>query len=201
MLNLYLVPRGRKSSRPEEDAVTAAIEYLTDAGIIGGALGTDEYAPGEAVSALFPDTADQHLLPAEMTFEALHVHRRKKPEFLPREQSPERFGDACCGECGAPIDAEEFDTAFTKLAFFPVDRIEYHCPACRSDLPFREIDFGQPTNVARFWLRIEGAPFGRVAPRVLEKLGRKLGLPMMVVHEVVDEEGQDWSSAIRTARW
>ena len=35
MLNLYLVPRGRKSSRPEEDAVTAAIEYLTDAGIIG----------------------------------------------------------------------------------------------------------------------------------------------------------------------
>jgi hypothetical protein len=200
MLNLYLVPRGRKASRPEEDAVTAALDYLTDAGIIGAAFGTDEYAPGQAVSALFPDTAEQHLLPAEMTFEALHVHRRHKPEFLPREQSPQRFDGACCGECGAPIDAEEFEASFTKLAFFPVDRVEYHCPACRSDVPFRDLDFGQPTNVARFWLRIEGAPFGRLSPRLLDKLGRRLGLPLMVVHEVVDVERQDWSPALRIAR-
>ena len=201
MLNLYLVPRGRKAPLPDEAAVLATLDYLADLGIIGGALGADEYAPGRSVGNLFPDIADQHLLPAEMTFEGFHVHRVKKPEFIPREQASHRFGDAACSECRDPVDADEFDEAFARLAFFPVDRIEYHCPACRTNVPFRDLDFGQPTSFARFWFQIEGSPFGKLSPRLLERMGRLLGFSLVVIHEVLEEEPADWIPALRSARW
>jgi len=179
----------------------SALDFLADSGIIGAELGANEYAPGRSVGNLFPDIADQHLLPAEMTFEGFHVHRGKKPEFIPREQASHRFRDAACGECGDPVDEDEFDETFARLAFFPLERVEYHCPACRNDVPLRDLDFGQPVSVARFWFRIEGAPFGKISSRLLERLGRILGYPLIVIHEVLEDDATDWIPALRSARW
>lgn len=201
MLNVYLVPRGRKAPLPQEAAIQSALDYLANAGIIGDAVDANEYAPGRSVGNLFPDVADQHLLPAEMTFEGFHVHQGRKPEFVPREQASYRFADAVCGNCGDAVDGDEFDDTFARLAFFPLDRVEYNCPACRSKVPFRDMDFGQTTSVARFWFRIEGIPFSKISPRLLTRLGKILGLSLLVVHEFVDEDAQDWIPALQSARW
>ena len=64
----------------------------------------------------------------------------------------------------------------------------YECPSCRTELAFRELNFGQNVSFARFWFRIEGAAFGRLHSQFLDGLSKRLGLPLVVVPEVIDDQ-------------
>lgn len=200
MLNLYLAPRSGKAPAPSEAAVEDAVAFLSEQGVIGNALGPDAYAPGVAVAALFHADAEELLLPAELTFESLSINHAARPRFLPVEVPADGFAEAVCTVCGEPVDADALLAALEALVYRPIERFDYVCPSCRTALGVREIDFGQPTAVARFWLRIEGAAFGKLSPALLDALERRLGLPLMVVPEVPEEDVDDWVPARRGKR-
>lgn len=197
MLNLYLAPRSGKAPMPADDAVDDVLAFLTDQGVIGNPLGADSFAPGVAVAALFHHDADELLLPAELTFESLSVHRARRARFLPVEVPASEFEDAVCTVCDEPIDTDALLDALEVLVYRPVDRFDYVCPSCRTELTLWEIDFGQPTAVARFWIKIEGAAFGRLTPAFVEQIAKRLGLPLVIVPEVPEEDVDDWVPARR----
>lgn len=197
MLNLYLAPRSRRAPVPEDAAVDAAIRFLQENGVIGEAASPDEYPPGRDVANLFPSDADDHLLPAELTFEAWHVHRARRATFLPELPQADGFPGATCTICGDEIDPAGLAEALGRLDVFPVHRFTYTCPSCRTELELRDIDFGQPTALARFWFLIEGAAFSRLTPALLERLGKVLGTPLQVVPERPVEHVEDWVPARR----
>jgi len=200
MLNLYLAPRSGKAPMPAEDAIDDVLAFLADQRLIGNPLGPEAYAPGVAVAALFHTDADELLLPAEFTFESLSVHRSHKARFLPVEVPADGFESAVCTMCEEPVDVEGLLDALDVLVYRPVDRFEYMCPSCRTGLTLWQIDFAQPTAVARFWLKVEGAAFGRLTSAVVEQLARRLGHPLVVVPEVPEDDVEDWVPARRKRR-
>ena len=193
MLNMYIAPKSGKSPLPSEDAIEAALQGLKDALVIGRPITQSEYAPGHRAGAIFHADADNHLLPAEKTFDSMTLHIGQRVEFLPRDQDVCEFEGAVCPYCGDNIPLDALKQAFEQLGLFPVDRVEYQCNSCRTDLPFREIDFGQPTGCARFWLHFEGVAFGRLSPSFLEFLSQTIGLPLVVIPEFIDDEAASWA--------
>ena len=200
MLNLYLVPRSGKAPRPSEEAVDAALAFLTRNGLIGESTEPGEYSPGQNAGTLFHVAPDDGRLPAEMTFDALHVHTMEKPAFVPERRLAAGFPDATCTVCGDVLDGEKLTEALDRLAYFSVERFEFTCPSCRTDLGVRQVDFGQPTAVARFWFFIEGAAGSRLKPALLERLGKLLGTRLLVVPEVPQESVAASASARRRRR-
>lgn len=200
MLNLYLAPRSGKAPSPSEAAVDAVVAFLAQQRIIGNPLSPTSYAPGQAVAALFHDDATELLLPAELTFESLSINRSRKPRFLPRQMPVEGYVDAVCTVCDEPVDVDALADALEELVYRPIDRFSYTCPSCRTPLELREVDFGQPTAVARFWLTIEGAAFGRLTAAVVDQIERRLGMPLVVVPEVPPEDVDEWVPARRPRR-
>lgn len=200
MLNLYLAPRSGKAPVPSDGAVDAMLGFLADQQIIGNPLGPDVFASGAGVAGLFHDDATELLLPAELTFESLSVNRGGKPRFLPRQLPAAGFVDASCTVCGESLDADAIEDALAELVYRPIERFACLCPSCRSELGLRQIHFGQPTAVARFWVCIEGAAFGRLTGAVVEQLERRLGLPLVVVPEVPPEDVDEWAPARRRRR-
>lgn len=203
MLNLYIAPRSRKARIPEPAAVEAALAFLRDLGLISGEtpdFGPIEFPPGREVARLFNNDAHGDLLPAELTFDCLNVEQSERAMFLPPNQPADAFHDAVCRTCGDELDLERLGEALDALAFLPTERFEYTCPSCRSVLKLADVDFGQPTAVARFWLFIEGAGTSRLNPAVVERVGRLLGMPVVVVPEVPEERVDDWVPARRLRR-
>lgn len=197
MLNLYLAPRSGKAPVPPDAAVDAVLAFLGEQQIIGGALGPDAFAPGQAVAGLFHDDATELLLPAELTFESLSVNRGGKARLLPRVAPAGGFEDAVCTVCDEPLDPDALADALEELVYRPIERFAFTCPSCRSELGLRQVDFGQPTAVARFWICIEGAAFGRLTGAVVEQIEKRLGLPLVVVPEVPPEDVDEWAPARR----
>ena len=197
MLNLYLAPRSGKAPMPADDAIDDVLAFLADERLIGNPLDRDSFAPGVAVAAWFHSDADDLLLPAELTFESLSVHRSRRARFLPVEVPADEFEAAACTVCGEPADINALLDALEVLVYRPIERFDYICPSCRTPLTLREIDFGQPTAVARFWLKIEGAAFGRLTGAVVEQIARRLGQPLVIVPEVPEEDVEDWVPARR----
>ncbi len=200
MLNLYLAPRSGKAPMPADDAIDDVLAFLADQRLIGNPLGADAFAPGVAVAALFHGDADELLLPAELTFESLSVHRSNRARFLPVEVPADEFEAAVCTLCDEPVDTDALLDALEVLVYRPVERFDYLCPSCRTALTLWQIDFGQPTAVARFWIKIEGAAFGRLTAAVVEQIARRLGHPLVIVPEVPEDDIDDWVPARRMRR-
>ncbi len=194
MLNIYLAPKGSKSPRPASDSIAAVLDFLRSEGVVGASLGSGEYAPGDNAAILFHADADQHLLPVEITFEAFFIHDEAKTQFIPRDQDLAEFDRAVCSVCEEPVHVDEFEECFDRLALFPVDRVQYECPCCLSSYPFAQLDFGQPTAVASFWFQIEGAAFSRLNPALLDHITKLLGVMLLAVPEVLDDQVQEWAS-------
>jgi hypothetical protein len=198
MLNLYIAPRGTKAPVPGAAAVDALIQQLVEADILGP-RGDDGWVPGPGVSSLFHVDATETCLPAELTFDSLDVGASPRPRVLP--DLPDVLAtQARCGGCGDALDAAEVEDALRRTRYMPFERLEVTCPGCRNVLKFNGIDFGQTVIAARWWLRIEGAGTGRVSPGFVEKVGRALGLRVVVVPEVVAEDVEDWVPARRKGR-
>lgn len=187
MLNLYLAPRSKKAPVLGEVAIDAVVEFLRAGGIIGNSTGDGVHAPGPNVSALFHTDALDRLLPAELTFDSFSVHLDRRARFLPRVTPEDGFIDAVCMVCEEPVDADMLDRALEALVYRPIKSFAYTCPSCRTELALDEVDFGQPVAFARCWFLIEGAAFGRLTPAVLNQMARRLGRPLIVVPEVVDD--------------
>ena len=198
MLNLYIAPKGTKAPVPSPDAVDALIQQLIEAGILG-ARGEDGWVPGPGVSSLFHADAMDTCLPAELTFDSLEVGASPRPRVLP-DLPDVLASQARCGGCGDVLDAAEVEDALRRTRYMPLERLEVSCPGCRSTLNFNGIDFGQVVSAARWWLRVEGAGTGRVSPGFIEKVGRALGLRVVVVPEVIAEVVEDWVPARRKGR-
>lgn len=200
MLNLYIAPKSGRAVRPADAAVDALVRRLLEANIIG-AEADGAHPPGTDVAGFFhPDASDSHL-PAELTFDALRVHLETKPRFLPPDNGA-GFPDARCTMCGDTLDPDVLQGAVERLRYFPVDRFELRCPSCRNDLRIGDVDFGQPTIVARFWLFVEGAATSRLSPSLLDEMSRVLGVPLTVVPEVPEEDVESWVPARRRPkRW
>lgn len=196
MLNLYLAPRSAKAPRPDDAMVDAAVEFLVKEGFVVPTRQQDHFAPGPSVSALFNDD-NLDLLPAELTFEELRIEAAPRAQFLPQNVPIEAFVDAGCSVCGDDIDLDELEDALSRVGIFPIERVTYQCPSCRTDLTVRDIDFARPTAVARFWFFIQAAATGRLRTGVIDRLGKALGLPLMVVAEVPDDDADDWIPARR----
>ena len=193
MLNLYLAPKSSKAPKPTQEALESALEFMRSQGVLGASFGPGEYAPGDNAATLFHADADQHLLPVELTYEALYVHLGMRPEFLPRDQDPAEFDRAQCSVCDEPVHGKTFEECFDKLDLFQVDRVDYECACCLSRYPFAELNFGQPTVVASFWLLIEGAAFSRLNTNFLEHVSKLLGLSLIVVPEVLDDQARSFA--------
>lgn len=188
MLNLYLVPRSGAVLEPER--VTAALAWLAEEAMVGPSPSAEgEWAPGTGARRLFHDDASEWLLPAELTYDGLRFVHSGAPRFLP--ETVDVFENATCAECGDGLDVDTLATDLERLLVFPVDRFEHVCPSCRSALGLKDIDFGQPTAVAHDWILVEGAATSRLAPRVLDQLGRLLGGPLVVVPEVLEDADHD----------
>lgn len=185
MLNLYLAPHSKRAPVPDEGAIDAVLQFLHGDGIIGNRTHEDVHAPGTNASALFHSDALDRLLPAEMTFDSFSIHHARRAQFLPRMSPEDGFLDAVCTVCDEPVDADMLDHALEELVYRPIKRFSYTCPSCRTELALDQVDFGQQVAFARFWFMIEGAAFGRLTPAVLNQISRRLGLPLIVVPEVV----------------
>ena len=195
MLNLYLVPRHSKPVHFSEETRARLEETLREMGIIGRALGTDEFAPGLAVAKLFHVDAEQHVLPGELTFESLSLVSQDRPQFLPRHAEPGAFDGAECPICEDAVEPQALDLALDKLSIFSVASVRYNCPSCCVDVPFSELVFSQVTAVANAWIFIEGVAFGRLNWGVLDYLGKVTGHSWTIVPEIPEESIDDWSSA------
>lgn len=188
MLNLYLAARA--SIEIPADVETNLAAFLEAKGLVGPQLPSGEFPPGPEVRWLFSQEAHDALLPAELTFDALSIERSPRPRFLP--EAVEAFEDAECTVCGDPLDPDGLADELARLSLFSVERFALTCPSCRTELSLKEIDFGQPTEVSCFWLFIEGAGTTRLAPKVLERLSKLVGTPLVQVPEVIDSEGEAW---------
>ncbi len=198
MLNLYLAPRGFRAPQPGEAAVAALTAFLTDEGLVSG-FADGAWAPGPAASRLFhADALDSHL-PAELTFDALRVVCAPRPRFLP-EIRPTSGLRAACGECGDALEPELVEAALARLRFLPVERVSVTCPACRAVLGLRGLVFEQPVAWARFWLFVEGAGLSRLNHALVERMGRLVGLTLIVIPETPAEAVEDWVPARRMLR-
>ena len=155
--------------------------------------------PGTNVASLFHADAHDALLPAELTVEAFLVCEEPTPRFLPERQLARAFG-ASCTVCDDQLDERALDDALARLGYFSVDRFSVLCPSCRTHLTIKEVDFGQNTAVARWWIYIEAAATSRLNSAVLERLERLLGLPLVVVPEVPEEQVEEWVPARRNLR-
>ncbi|MEE2789663.1 MAG: hypothetical protein VX589_20150 [Myxococcota bacterium] len=200
MLNLYLTPKSRHAPIPSEDAIQNAIKFLKDEGIIGPEVGPNEYSSGNHVSIFFHSDADQHFLPAELTFESWSINQVKAARFLPQDQDTSDFDETVCSVCQEPIDGHAFDSALDQLDFLPVNRVRYSCHCCQSEVPFAELDFGQVTAVARFWFFVEGVAWGRLNQALLDELGRILGFPLVIVPEVIQTRSESWRAQFDRVR-
>lgn len=198
MLNLYIAPKGTKAPIPGAAAVDALIQQLIEADILGP-RGEDGWVPGPGVSSLFHVDATETCLPAELTFDALDVGTSPRPRVLP-DQPDVLAAQARCGGCGDALDPTQVEDALRRARYSPLERLEVSCPGCRNILNFSEIYFYQVVVAARWWLRIEGAGTGRVSPGFVEKVGRALGLKVVVVPEIISEAVEDWVPARRRGR-
>ncbi len=199
MLNLYVAPRSAKAPIPSVEAVDAMVDFLRTEGLAGQTTADGDLPPGPNVRALFHSDAQDSLLPAELTVDAFRLGGAPTPRFLPELQTAGGF-DASCTVCGDGIDEEPLDQALARLGYFSVARFALLCPSCRTELTLRQVDFGQPTAIARWWLYIEGAATSRLNQAVLDRLERRLGLPLVVVPEVPEEQVEDWVPARRQLR-
>lgn len=199
MLNLYLAPRSGKAPRPDDAMVDAAVAFLIAEGFIRPGDQPDRFPPGRAAAALFNDD-NMDLLPAELTFDELRVETAARPVFLPQNAPVDTFVDAGCSVCGDDIDLDGLQDALDRVGIFPIDRVTYQCPSCQTDLSLRQIEFARPTAVARFWFFIEGAATSRLRSSVVDRLGRILGAPLIVVAEVPEDSAEDWIPARRARR-
>ena len=198
MLNLYLAPRGFRAPVPAESAVTALTEFLVNEGLVGR-FDDAGYAPGPSVSRLFhADALDSHL-PAELTFDALRIVSVPRARFLP-ENAPPGTLRAACGECGDVLEPEAIDEAISRLRFLPPERVTLTCPGCRAVSELRTVEFEHPVAFARFWIFIEGAGLSRLNHGLVERMGRLLGVQLVVVVEVPAESVEDWVPARRVLR-
>ena len=198
MLNLYLTPRNTKAAPPTSEKEESALQLMRDHAIIGAQLGPLEYAAGDYAGRVFQLDHNSNLLPAELTFESLWVGRSQRPTFLPMDQDLHEYRDALCPVCSDPVDEQVFDEAFERLGVFPVDRVHYECPCCQTETPFANMDFGQPTAVSRFWLKLEGVAQGRLRTGFVEAVAKALGQSLLVVPEVIDDQAADWGISLRT---
>lgn len=192
MLNIYLAPKSGKSPVPTVSVVEGALTYLEQRGILGPLFGNMEYAAGPLASRIFHADANQHLCPAEQTFESFSVHHSKKVNFLPRAQDIHEFHSVVCPVCRDPMDVLTFQDALQRLDFFPIETVTYECPSCCTEQGFRDLDFGQVVAWARFWFLLEGAAFSRLNNQIIDGVSRALGMPMIIVPEVVDDQAEAW---------
>lgn len=200
VLNLYFAPRSAKAPIPDDAAINAVGAFLMKEGFCTSTDDTHVFSPGPQAAWLFTQDAHDDLLPAELTFDELRIEHRRRAVFLPERQPADAFPDAQCKTCGDGIDLDALSLAFDKLGYFPVDRFEYTCPSCRMQLALRDIDFGQTTAIARFWLFVEGAGTRRIKSNVLDALAQLLKLPLVIVSEVPEEKVEDWVPAQRLRR-
>lgn len=198
MLNLYIAPRSGKAPRPSEAAVDALVVRLVGGRIIGDEI-DGVHPPGREVATFFHRDAGETCLPAELTFDGLTIHLGTRARFLPPDNGA-GFRTARCTVCGDELDEGPLERALDRLRYVPVERFELTCPSCRTALRLGQIDFGQPTAVARFWLFVEGAGTSRLNPVLLEEMSRVLGFPLVVVPEVPEEDVADWVPARRRRR-
>ncbi|MEZ4470231.1 MAG: hypothetical protein R3F60_05385 [bacterium] len=187
MLNLYLAARNGGALD-----LDAALAFLLAEGFVAPPSAEGDHPPGPGVARLFDENAHDELLPAELTFGGLRAVDRGRPTFLPEEQPVDRFKTPRCTLCGDDIDLDDLDRALAEIAFRPVGRFGYICPSCRTDLAVGDIDFGQPTVVARQWLYLESVGTSRLSPRVVDALGKAAGAPLVVVPEVPEDDVDEW---------
>jgi len=199
MLNVYLAPRSGRAPVPPDTEAAAALAFLAHEGIMGPRTDDGDYPPGAAVAVLFNEDARQDLLPAELSFGALRVETARKPRFLPQRQPSENFR-ALCTVCGDDLPGHDLEPALASLGYFPTDRFSCMCGSCRTELSLREVDFGQPTAVARWWLFIEAVGTSRLNSNIVDALARLVGLPLVVVPEIPEEHLEDWSSTRHRGR-
>ncbi|MBU0550659.1 hypothetical protein KKF91_08360 [Myxococcota bacterium] len=197
MLNLYLAPKHR--NRPPDEAIEAIIDFLVEHDFVGDEV-DGSFTPGIEACELFHTDMHEHLLPAELTFDALSVQTSDKPKFLPLAQPAAEFIGSTCKLCGDLLDEAPLEEALARLAYVPTSRFAYACPSCQSELSLKDIEFNQNTSVARFWIFIEGAATSRLRQSVLDHLGRLLGVELIVVPEVPDEREEDWVPAMSRKR-
>ena len=195
MLNLYFAPRCVKAPVPDDATINVAVAFLIKEGFCTSTDDPNVLSPGPQAAWLFTQDAHDDLLPAELTFDELRIEHRRRAVFLPERQPAAAFSDAQCKTCGDEIDLDALSLSFDKLGYFPVDRFEYTCPSCRMQLTLRDIDFGQTTAIARFWLFVEGAGTRRIKSSVLDALAQLLKLPLVIVSEVPEEKVEDWVPA------
>ena len=188
MLNLYLAVRHTIPVSAEAEARIVA--FLQQAEFIGAPNPEGDYPPGAEVGWLFNEDAHEALLPAELTFGSLSIGRSARPRFLP--DTPEGFEDARCSVCDDPLDRVPLAEALGRLSVFPVDRFTLLCPSCRTELTIKQVDFGQPTAISMFWVFIEGVGTGRISTRIIERLSRHAGVPLILVPEVVEDQAEAW---------
>ncbi len=194
MLNLYIAPKSGKSPVPSEAAIADCLRYLTERGVIGPEISPSEYSAGPTAFRIFHSDAENHYVPAELTFESLTVQMVKKVTFLPESQDLHEFHSVTCPTCDDDMDVVEFKDALDRIIFFPLDAVVYDCPSCQSETAFRDLSFGQNTAFARFWLHLEGVAFGRLQIQFLDALAKRLGLPLVVVPEVIDDQADTWAA-------
>ena len=200
MLNLYLTPKSRQSPIPDPDALAAALKFLCDEGIIGPVVGPDEYSSGNHASIFFHSDADQHFLPAELTFDSWAVHQETRECFLPIDQDLAEFDRTVCSVCDEPVDFRLFENVLDRLSILPVERVVYECPCCQSDVPFAELDFGLPTAIARFWFFVEGVIWSRINQSIIDELGKILGFNLMAIPEVIQRRTDGWRQLAHARR-
>ncbi len=192
MLNLYLTSKNPKLPVPSPEAQEAALDLMRENAIIGAQLGPMEYAAGDYAGRVFHLDHKSNLLPAELTFESLWVGRSHRPTFLPMDQDLDEYHGALCPVCSDPVDLSFFEDSIERLSVFPVDRVSYECPSCQTDMPFTDIDFGQPTAVSCFWFKLEAVAQGRLRTGFVDALSKTIGHPLIVIPEVIDDQAADW---------
>ena len=194
VLNLYLAPKSGKSPIPSDEAIRRCLSYLAERGIIGPEITPSEYAAGPMAARIFHPDAEDYYVPAELTFESLTVQKVKKVTFLPEAQDLHEFHSVTCPICEDDMDPLAFKDALDRIVFFPLDAVLYDCPSCQSEMAFRDLSFGQNVAFARFWFHLEGVAFDRLQTQFVDALAKQLGVPLIVVPEVIDDQADAWAA-------
>ena len=79
------------------------------------------------------------------------------------------------------------------VVFFPLDAVLYDC-IVSDEMAFRDLSFGQNVAFARFWFHLEGVAFGRLQTQFVDALAKQLGVPLIVVPEVIDDQADAWAA-------
>ena len=178
MLHLYLSPRGRSGQRPSSERREEVLAWLQQQGLIGRLREGGGFAPGLAAATLFDRDARRELLPAELSFTALHWRTPGSPSLIPRD--PEEDPEVSCGACEDPLPRGSYRRLEEGLALLGEQALTLFCPSCQSERAFQELSFEPPVTLASFWIFLEEIGTSRLDPSWLRQLERRVGCSLEI---------------------